>query len=45
MHLESPTFDNQFKKWGPTQVVRERIATPFCLVQLEGPPPKNHNWN
>ena len=26
-------------KWRPTQVVRERIATPFYLVQLQGPPP------
>ena len=23
----------------PTQVIRERIATPFYLVQLQGPPP------
>jgi hypothetical protein len=39
MHLERKTFDNQFKKWRPTQVIRERIATPFYLVQLQGPPP------
>ena len=36
MYLEGQTFDNQFKKWRPTQVVREWIATPFYLVQLRG---------
>ena len=37
--MERQIFDIQFKKWRPTQVVRERIATPFYLVQLQGPPP------
>jgi hypothetical protein len=26
-------------RWRPSQVVRERIAAPFYLVRLQGPPP------
>ena len=38
MHLERQPFYNQ-SKMAAYPSVRERIATPFYLVQLQGPPP------
>ena len=39
MILVDCTVSERHLLWRPTQVARERIATPFCLVRLQGPPP------